>query len=330
MTPTEHNEAVRLSIAMCTFNGGRFIRQQLDSILKQTLPPHELVICDDGSEDETLQILHEAVAESSIKLRIYVNANNLGFTRNFEQALALCTGDLIFMADQDDIWYPEKISTLCQLFHDRPELLGVTHDGRLVDEHGKWYGTMKQDQIYRGYGRQKPAVTGALTCIRRSMLNWMLPIPENIKGHDIWMSYLFSWFPEQWLLLKTSLGDIRRHSSNTSDWVVNSFKPISKVDVFKAQMRTSVAKNYGDRLAMNACLLQRLQDGDAIPWGLQRGHIDKVLNRLGQERLAILKRQAIADHPLRGLRWVFAIRLLAQGGYQHFNGLRSFLRDIVR
>lgn len=323
-------KAETVSVAICTYNGARYLREQLESIRQQSRTADELVVCDDASQDETVQILREFSAESGIKIRIYVNSANLGFTRNFEQALRLCDGDLVFIADQDDIWYPKKIEAVCRLCRDNPGVLGITHDGRLVDEQGQWHGTLKREQIFRGYGRDKHAITGALSCIRRTALVWVLPIPDGIQGHDIWMSYVFSWFPDLWLFSDLCLEDIRRHASNTSDWVVNSFRPINKVDVIKAQMQTGIATDYSDRQLMNETLLARLHDMEGGWPGLGSGRVTDAIQRLQEERKAIHQRQAIADQPDRLRRWWMALHLLALGGYSHFNGLRSFTRDLAR
>ena len=91
-----------ISIAMATYNGELFIREQLDSILTQTLSDWELIVCDDGSTDNTLSILQE-YANNDSRIKIYQNETNLGFKRNFEKAIGLCSGEYIALCDQDDI-----------------------------------------------------------------------------------------------------------------------------------------------------------------------------------------------------------------------------------
>ena len=319
-----------ISVALCTYNGARYLREQLESIRKQTRLPDELVVCDDGSQDETVDILREFAAGSGIKTRIHLNTVNLGFTYNFEQALGLCRGDLVFMADQDDIWFPGKVEEVSRLFLDFPKIIGATHDGRLVDEHGKWFGTSKLQQIVRGYGKDNGTVTGALSCIRRSGLDIILPFPSGVNGHDTWITYVFSWFPDRWLFSYICLQDIRRHSSNTSQWVGNSFKPIGKLDVIWEQIQTQNATSYNDRLAMNIHLTAKLQDCAVEFSVFESDKVSDCHSRLLRERNAIQRRQAIVDHPRKLIRWILALRLLSAGGYGYFNGLRSFVRDLTR
>ena len=100
---------MKLSVALCTYNGEKFIAEQLESIARQTVLPDELIICDDRSADQTVQILHEFANKAPFPVSIYHNETTLGVIRNFEQAISLCKGEYIALADQDDVWLPEKI-----------------------------------------------------------------------------------------------------------------------------------------------------------------------------------------------------------------------------
>ncbi len=98
-----------VSVVMCTFNGERYLRQQLDSIVAQTYPIHELIIEDDGSTDQTVEICREYASRYPF-IQVVVNDRNLGLDSNFEAATMRSTGDFVAFSDQDDVWYPEKIS----------------------------------------------------------------------------------------------------------------------------------------------------------------------------------------------------------------------------
>ena len=116
---------VKVSIAMATYNGERFLRKQLDSLFSQTRRPDEVVVCDDNSSDGTIDILKEYKLKYG--LRYYVNSSSLGVNRNFFKAIELCTGDYIAICDQDDIWLPNKIeislSKLREIENDDPALV---------------------------------------------------------------------------------------------------------------------------------------------------------------------------------------------------------------
>ena len=112
-----------ISIAMATYNGEKFIREQLDSILAQTITDWELIVCDDVSIDATITILEE-YAKKDGRIQIHKNKVNLGFKRNFEKAISLCSGDYIALYDQDDIWYPNHLEILYNQIGDHSLSIG--------------------------------------------------------------------------------------------------------------------------------------------------------------------------------------------------------------
>ena len=122
-----------VSIAMATYNGARYVRDQIESLLAQDYPIHEIVVCDDGSQDGTLDILREYESPS---FRVFLNESNLGFIKNFEKACGLCEGDYIALCDQDDVWTTNKISTLVEFMQSRG-LSGAFSDAFLVDAEGE-------------------------------------------------------------------------------------------------------------------------------------------------------------------------------------------------
>lgn len=116
------------SVALCTYNGEKYISEQLDSILNQTFPIGEIVICDDCSTDSTQKILQEYQKKFPQIFKIFINKSNLGYVKNFEKALALCNGELVFLCDQDDIWNPEKIEKTIKIFEKRKEINVLCHN----------------------------------------------------------------------------------------------------------------------------------------------------------------------------------------------------------
>lgn len=103
-----------VSIAMTTYNGETYIENQLKSIFSQTRQPDEIIICDDCSTDNTVAIIHDLIAKYGVEhlVRLVENRQNKGYIRNFHQAIGLCSGDFVFLADQDDEWYPSKLERL--------------------------------------------------------------------------------------------------------------------------------------------------------------------------------------------------------------------------
>ena len=126
-----------VSVALCTYNGEEYITTQIKSILEQSTPVDEIVISDDGSTDNTIAILEELKQNSSTNIIIHRNTTNLGVCANFEQAITLCNGDIIFLSDQDDIWNPDKVKTIVSWFDTHPQKSAVFTDATLITEDGK-------------------------------------------------------------------------------------------------------------------------------------------------------------------------------------------------
>ena len=117
---------MKISVALTTYNGECFIREQLRSLAAQTRQPDEEILCDDTSTDHTVEIIQEFMRENACRgWKLTVNPRNTGFVANFRQALALCTGDLVFLSDQDDSWHPEKIERMAALFEQNGKILAL-------------------------------------------------------------------------------------------------------------------------------------------------------------------------------------------------------------
>lgn len=318
------------SVIICTYNGSQYIEQQIQSILAQTTLPDEVIICDDNSSDNTKAILDPLKNCRLCHFKIIYNEKNLGFTKNFEKAISLASGEIIFFSDQDDVWFPNKISSVLDLFENHHDIFGITHDGRLVDSNLKWNGTTKSMQIMNGYGTILCEITGALSAIRSTILPFFLPIPDGVVGHDKWLTYIFSLFPERWLHSPLSLQLIRRHSTNTSEWVINSVEKISRLDVFIAEASTPVATTYTDRTIVNQAIRRRLLNNYMVNSLFTTKEISSALDVLQAEISAINSRESIVASSSWLRRSGKALLLWASGGYNYFNGVKSLFRDLLR
>ena len=184
-----------ISIAMTTYNGEKYLCEQLDSILAQTFQDFELIICDDCSSDSTWQIL-EKYAHDNSKVKIFRNEKNLGFKKNFEKAISLCQGEYIAFSDQDDIWVPEHLSVLLSNIGSYNISGG---NAELVDMYGKSLGKKLNEVdgflffpdsakfLWRLLLRSDP-IQGASMIMPSSFIKGCLPIPENILYHDAWFA----------------------------------------------------------------------------------------------------------------------------------------------
>jgi glycosyltransferase involved in cell wall biosynthesis len=191
---------------MCTYNGERFLREQLASIAQQTRLPDELVVCDDASTDQTAAIVREFAASATYPVRVFENERNLGFASNFERAIGLCNGNLIALSDQDDIWYPNRLARCEQELVDHPEAGMVFSDADIIDEQNRrqsktlWQrlgfaGERERQLLDRQYTvlAKHRFVTGATMMFRAAMRNRCLPIPEGWI-HDEWIALITAAF----------------------------------------------------------------------------------------------------------------------------------------
>lgn len=117
-TTMRHIENPKISVAMATYNGEKYIQEQLESIIKQSLVPDEIIVCDDNSNDNTIDVIDNTLKNEDIKYSIIKHEHNEGVVKSFNEALKASTGDYVFLCDQDDYWLPEKVERFCSCFLD--------------------------------------------------------------------------------------------------------------------------------------------------------------------------------------------------------------------
>ena len=217
------------SVAICTYNGARFISEQLGSILSQTQKPTEVVVIDDASSDDTARLVEsfsQRFRDAGVRLQVIVNARNLGYIKNFEKAVLSCHEELIFLCDQDDVWHQDKLESMRACFEDRPSLMLAYSDAQIVDPELKSLGFTQSVALDVGReelqlikaGRAYEAllvrnlVTGATVAFRRSLLDFAVPFP-TCWIHDEWLAIMAAAVGEVHFLSRP-LVDYRQHGSN--------------------------------------------------------------------------------------------------------------------
>lgn len=177
-----------ISIVACTYNGEKFLREQIESLLKQTYPNLEIIISDDGSTDKTREILSEY--KDCPKLKLIFREKNLGFIKNFEATSLLAKGDYISFCDQDDIWLPNKIESL---FSSIGHHSMIFSNSELIDENGNSLNKTLTDFRYMQDEHDSRCfafmnvVPGHTMMIRKEVLKHSIPFPET-QYHDWWMA----------------------------------------------------------------------------------------------------------------------------------------------
>lgn len=184
-----------VSIAIGTYNGERFLREQLDSVLSQTYKHLEIIICDDRSNDDTCNILREYACKDS-RIKLFYNTENLGLVKNFDKAISLCSGEYIALCDQDDIWDPNKIAVLLDNIGDA---LLIHSDATLINAEGAIFSTSytsySQKKLYSNfkyYALGNNNVTGCTALFRSELRPYILPIPKQTTVHDWWIALIAS------------------------------------------------------------------------------------------------------------------------------------------
>lgn len=207
-----------VSVAMTTYNGEKYIKEQMESVIRNLKEQDEIIVSDDGSTDNTVKII-ESFNDNRIK--IYKNSH-LGFKKNYEFCISKCTGKYIFLCDQDDIWMENKVDTILKYFEEK-KCDCVTHDAYVVGEDGN---TILEESFLQTKFLPKPGIIsniiqskyyGCLMAFNSELLKYVLPIPESIVSHDYWIGIMADKHGKS-ILVKDKLIKYRRHSSNTSPW----------------------------------------------------------------------------------------------------------------
>ena len=203
----------KISVAVATFNGEKYIKDQIDSILSQLDENAEIIVSDDSSTDKTIDILHSF---NDARIKVFFNSENKGPIFNFENALKRTSGDIIFLSDQDDIWLPEKISTTKKYLE---EYDLVVSDCKVVDEDLRVLYDSMYARHNSGKGVYKNLVSntylGCCMAFNKKLLELALPFPKKIPMHDIWLGFIAGIFFSP-VFIPDKLVIYRRHEKNTT------------------------------------------------------------------------------------------------------------------
>jgi len=211
------------SVALCTYNGEKHIAAQLESIAGQSRLPEELIICDDGSQDATLEIVHRFAKSAPFPVQIEENERNLGSTANFSKAIALCRHPWIVLSDQDDLWLPDKLSTFAKQIEMVVHVGAIFSDAEMIWEdlspirYTLWqavgFSSKEQNEMKNGNGfsvlLRRNIITGATLAFQAKYRDLIQPIPSEWV-HDGWIALLISIF-DTVLPIDTPLIRYRQH-----------------------------------------------------------------------------------------------------------------------
>lgn len=233
-TAARSHSRLRSGLAMCVYNGGRYLQEQLDSIASQTVSLNHVVVVDDNSSDNSWELLEAWSKNCGFPVTLIRNKENIGVVRNFEKAALNVDAEIIFFADQDDVWYPDKVERMLKVFNDPNVLLAHT-DANLIDDNGvplgrKLLATLllrddERDRVAGGRAAEvylmRNLVTGAACAARAELVREAVPFPVSWL-HDEWLA-LAAGLKGSVVMLEEPTMSYRLHSANTvglpiTDW----------------------------------------------------------------------------------------------------------------
>lgn len=234
---------LKVSVCMAVHNGAAFLKPQVESILVQLGAEDELVVVDDGSQDDSWGLLQNI---KDPRLHAHRNERNVGVLRAFERALNLARGDILFLSDQDDVWLSGKVAKALDVFDSIPSVTMVASDAILIDEQGRTLNESffsVRGPFSSGFVHNfiKNKYLGCTLSFRRIMLRNFLPIPQDVPMHDIWFGLLNEIYGKTYFIDEPLIA-YRRHRGNAS--------PIVHADLIQMVLwRSRLAKNIVWRVA---------------------------------------------------------------------------------
>ena len=317
---------------MCTYNGVRFLDEQLMSIVSQSRQPDEVVVCDDCSTDSTVVRLKEFAASAPFPVHIHENPTRLGSTKNFERAIGLCGGDIIALCDQDDIWCSQKLQATEKRFVQNSNVGLVFTDAEIVDIKSNALGcnlwdTLDFDKTLQarmksgaafGILSQRQLVTGATMAFRSEFRDLVLPIPLGIALiHDGWIALMISLVATLDLIDQPTM-KYRQHDTQQFGAVLNAAPEIPTGILERAKIRYSFAEEIKKLEAVRERVLAREEQ-------YEFKCAADVDHRLKHMR----KRVEISQRRLFGIASVFG-ELLTGRYHRYSNGFYSFAKDLIQ
>jgi glycosyltransferase involved in cell wall biosynthesis len=234
---------MKVSVAMATYNGEKYIKQQVDSILSQLNSDDELIISDDHSKDGTLDMIREYQNQDD-RVKLFMNEES-GVTSNFENAIKRTQNEIIFLSDQDDVWKPEKVKTVLSYYEKSPDIQMIMSDITVVDN--ELNQTIESFYEFRGSRAGvvkniiKNSYIGCAMSFRKELKGKILPIPRNVPMHDMWIG-LVADMNKSALLIPEKLIYYRRHNSTVT--TVENTSSLKQKLLWRLQISSLLLKSY--------------------------------------------------------------------------------------
>lgn len=327
----------KISVVLCSYNGEAYIEQQIDSILNQTKLPDELIVSDDCSSDSTVSIASDIARKYPNLIRLVESKTNLGFIKNFEKAIALAKGELIFLSDQDDVWFDQKIENMMQPFLDYEDVGLVYSDALITDsELNPTAHTLFETRSRKGFMLDKErtasilikgvGINGCTMAFRSALNDIVLPIGEG-WGHDHWIAFV-SHAVTVVMPTGQSLMCYRWHGDSAGN---HRLLEHGRINAWKSGRKMASQDEYGRDLNRWKAMTQRLNEiheKQSVAW-VDYTKLGIFLRECEQRtELARLRKRMKGKRRLHRLPDV--LHILSVGHYrQYLHGIKSLTKDLL-
>jgi glycosyltransferase involved in cell wall biosynthesis len=327
---------------MATYNGSRFIGEQLASLSCQTVLPAELIVTDDGSTDDTINIVEAFARNAPFKVHIERNAERLGYQANFMRAASLCSSELVSFCDQDDVWHEQKLAACLRRFSDSAVLL-VYHNAQVVSENMVPLG----DLSYLGRSISNipqfglgPLLfpLGFTMTFRRDLLkfedHWKKSVNYDFEGkpesHDQWIPFLANTFGPT-VYLEEHLAKYRRHDHNAGPgtrWRLGRGARLKRLAQPALEGWSNFAATFGRRAEILEDIMNAPPAGFSAESASEGATRYRAYEHLYRRRIALHQNNFLID------RISLFLEIAGNGGYRLSDpwskGLKSAGKDLIR
>lgn len=287
------NCPMKISVGLCTYRGEKFIREQLESICDQKRKVDEIIICDDCSNDHTLEICEDVLKKRDIFYRLIRNDQSLGVVKNFLKCYSLCTGDIIFSSDQDDIWHEEKVARMMDVFEAEMNVQLIASDAFLIDQNREVLGLSLRESLgFQTQGMQTSdmllemlrtfCITGATMAFRKEFMERYF-YESKYWLHDGWLAMVAA-LKGQLIYLDVKLTFYRVHEGNAVGvGNVSLLKKYNKTKLWKWKKRKlykqviAIPYYYEDLAVERSGMYQEFLDvANKKKWNLPKDHLAMI------------------------------------------------------
>jgi Glycosyl transferase family 2 len=322
-----------ISIAMCTYNGAKHVFQQMESFAAQSLLPAELVVCDDVSTDDTVEVIRAFANRAPFAVRLEVNEANLGYSKNFAKAVSLTSGEMILCSDQDDVWHPGKLRMFADKFRCEPQPGLIFCDANLVDQDLKPIGLTlwQSNKFWAGARRKVAGMTGAAVILRdpswfaagatmgfaSKYKSLVLPLVEGWT-HDAWIATVVASVAPVGFIAEP-LNDYRQHASQVFGGTSGNVGHVMNL----AKTRASSEDHFVATADRYRQLAARLKEAGVVT-------LDPGMSRRVERKIAHWERRSKMRKVSKLARFPLIGRELALGRYQSYSqGWKSMAVDVL-